>query len=86
MERLKEGTALIDQDDFDNTIGKLDRVLSKLVEWGRQSPEIVDLYNRQTLKHHAEDMIAAGQKILKDLASWAEATTPINNQSDFLHK
>jgi hypothetical protein len=55
----------VHQDDFDNTIGKLDRVLSKMVLWGKDKN--VDLPNKQTLKHHAEDMIAAGQKILKDL-------------------
>lgn len=74
------------QDDFDQTIGRLDRVLSKLVGWGRdakkmneelakeedlESPFDSDTYldppNQQTLKHHAEDMIAAGEKILKDL-------------------
>ena len=53
------------QDDFDNTIGKLDRVLSKMVIWGKDP--MMDLPNKQTLKHHAEDMIAAGQKILRDL-------------------
>jgi len=56
----------VHQDDFDNTIGRLDRVLSKLVLWGKDQD--IDLPNKQTLKHHAEDMIAAGQKILKDLA------------------
>lgn len=64
----------INQDDFDNTIGKLDRVLSKLVEWGRRAPEDLDIFNRQTLKHHAEDMIAAGQKILRDVGQDMEGT------------
>jgi hypothetical protein len=62
------------QADFDMTIGRLDRVLSKMVDWGRlvksQSgviDPVIDIANQQTLKHHAEDMIAAGNKILKDL-------------------
>lgn len=69
------------QQDFDMTIGRLDRILSKMVGWGRDvknynrplddenSTSIcpVDNANQQTLKHHAEDMILAGQKILKDL-------------------
>lgn len=55
----------VHQDDFDNTIGRLDRVLSKMVLWG--SDQDLDTPNRQTLKHHAEDMIGAGEKILKDL-------------------
>jgi len=56
------------QVDFDLTIGRLDNVLSKLVNWGR-GHEHLDVANKQTLKHHAEDMIAAGQKILKDLGA-----------------
>lgn len=57
------------REDFDITIGQLDRVLSKLVLWGKQTREhnILDNPDRQTLKHHAEDMIAAGQKILECL-------------------
>jgi hypothetical protein len=59
-----------DQNEFDLTIGQLDRVLSKLVSWGMVTKEpicMIDRYNCQTLKHHAEDMIAAGEKILKDI-------------------
>lgn len=67
------------QDEFDLTIGRLDRVLSKLVGWGRICADglnnvEIDEANRQTLKHHAEDMIAAGQKILKDIGKNVEAT------------
>jgi hypothetical protein len=78
------------QNDFDLTIGQLDRVLSKLVGWGRLAKlrrendrlpasrsielEGLDEPNQQTLKHHAEDMIAAGQKILKDLGKSVEGT------------
>lgn len=54
----------VEQTDLDSTIGRLDHVLSKLVLWSKAQ---LDEPNRQTLKHHAEDMIAAGQKILKDL-------------------
>ncbi len=62
---------------FDTTIGTLDRVLSLMVNWGRNiakskeeviNPDyILDEPDQQTLKHHAEDMIAAGEKILRDL-------------------
>ncbi len=59
------------QGEFDLTIGQLDRILSKLVGWGRVARKrgnvSLDDANQQTLKHHAEDMIAAGHKILKDL-------------------
>lgn len=44
------------QESFDNTIGRLDRVLSLLLE--RE-----DEANRQTLKHHADDLIGVGQKM-----------------------
>lgn len=66
-----------DQDNFDITIGRLDRVLSLLVNWGRsvkrQDGEL-DEPNTQTLKHHAEDMIAAGEKILRDIGVIVEGT------------
>lgn len=35
---------------------------------------LLDEENQQTLKHHAEDMIAAGEKILKDLGKGVEGT------------
>lgn len=54
------------QTEFDLTIGRLDRILSLLVNHGRRK-DFLDEANRQTLKHHAEDMIVAGQKIIKDL-------------------
>jgi hypothetical protein len=56
--------ANLNQDDFDLTIGRLDHILSKLLLFIKD----IDVSNRQTLKHHAEDMIAAGNKILKELS------------------
>lgn len=72
----------VNQDEFDLTIGRLDRTLSKLVIWGKAVRQYgktgpwpqVDEANAQTLKHHAEDMVAAGQKILKDLGENIEGT------------
>lgn len=65
------------QYDFDHTIGRLDRILSEMVFYGKQVKKgkdgmvagggLLDLHNIQTLKHHAEDMILAGQKILRDI-------------------
>lgn len=65
------------QDKFDLTIGRLDNILSLLVNWSKylgnqaynseKSNEVLDLEkaaNIQTLKHHAEDMISAGESIL----------------------
>lgn len=69
------------QEEFDITIGRLDRVLSLMVNWAKDVRKVndrvddgsitgidcIDPANQQTLKHHAEDMIAAGQKILECL-------------------
>lgn len=62
----------MNRDEFDVTIGRLDRVLSKMVLWGLDGS--LDIADRQTLKHHAEDAIAAGQKILKDLGKEIQGT------------
>lgn len=70
--------------EFDQVIGTLDFVLSKLVGYAKAFPGQVSKPNQQTLKHHAEDMIAAGECILKNLGKGvkgtpqpeAEATTP----------
>ena len=55
------------QKRFDNTIGRLDRVLSELVNYGKGKSGVLDDENRQTLKHHAEDMVAAAQSIMKHI-------------------
>jgi hypothetical protein len=66
------------QSAFDITIGRLERILSLLVGWAKQAPqgpsEFLDPPNLQTLKHHAEDMIAAGNKILECLGKGVEGT------------
>jgi hypothetical protein len=73
------------QDEFDRTIGRLDRVLSEMMGYARgaQSRQnegvntfdaIMDEPNQQTLKHHAEDMVAAGHAILKLLGKEVQAT------------
>ncbi len=48
---------------FDNMIGRLDRLLSELIDFAKN--EVYDKPDEQTLKHHAEDMIGAGNKILE---------------------
>lgn len=58
------------QDLFNSTIGQLDHVLSLLVLHAKKGD--LDEANRQTLKHHAEDMIAAGQCILGKLGDAQE--------------
>lgn len=55
---------------FDVTIGQLDRVLSELMLFKRACKRgALDEADRQTLKHHAEDMRAAADTILADLFS-----------------
>lgn len=78
------GTDMDTQADFDLVVGQLDRVLSRLVLWGKEwkhreqlgglTCTVMDQANAQTLKHHAEDMVAAGQKILRDLGEGVEGT------------
>lgn len=48
---------------FDEMIGRLDRVLSEfLIEAARAE---LDEADRQTIKHHADDLIGVGQKALR---------------------
>ena len=59
--------------EFDEVIGKLDFILSKLMLYRKEAKEgALSKPNRQTLKHHAEDMIAAGEVILKTLGKEQE--------------
>lgn len=51
---------------FDLAIGRLDHVMSQLIGWAKDKTR--EDADKQTLKHHAEDMIAAGEKILIELA------------------
>ncbi len=59
------------QDKFDLMIGRLDRILSEMIAAAQivnsntLEMTIMDSMNTQTLKHHAEDMIGAGKKILE---------------------
>jgi hypothetical protein len=52
-------------------IGDLDSILSKIIlfaddyDVAKTSGDLQTTANYQTLKHHAEDMIGAGQKVLK---------------------
>lgn len=57
------------REKFDLTIGQLDRVLSVLIGLTEESDPIpgLDGNDVQTVKHHAEDMIGAGEKILANL-------------------
>ena len=71
------------QANFDSDVGRLDWVLSRMMTYARlcealenacamtgeqlEMATVITAENRQTLKHHAEDMLAAGQAILKKL-------------------
>lgn len=60
------------QKKFDKTIGKLDRILSKMIEYSG-TLEALDEPNIQTLKHHAEDMVGAGEKVLRNITANSKA-------------
>lgn len=53
------------RDEFDLVIGQLDRVLSEFLTL--YSPGL-DEADRQTLKHHADDLIGVGKKMHAELA------------------
>lgn len=55
---------LRDQQDFDIVIGRLDRILSEFLILTNKS---FDEANKQTLKHHADDLIGVGNKVLENL-------------------
>lgn len=57
---MKEPT----REEFDQVIGRLDRLLSEFLLL-TQAP--VDEADRQTLKHHADDLVGVGQKALSNL-------------------
>lgn len=52
------------RDDFDLTIGRLDRLLSEFLLLAESQ---LDEADRQTIKHHAEDLISVGSAALKRL-------------------
>jgi len=51
---------------FDNMIGRLDRILSEFLVVAEQPMDEAD---RQTIKHHADDLIGVGSAALKRIAS-----------------
>lgn len=53
------------QGDFDLHIGTLDQILSWMIV---QAAAATDPVNRQTLKHHADDLVGVGEKVLSALA------------------
>ena len=52
---------------FDHMIGRLDRVLSEFLATAEEPHFELDRADRQTLKHHADDLIGVGQKALEIL-------------------
>lgn len=59
-------------DDFDLMIGRLDRSISEMMVAAKE-PGITPA-DRQTLKHHAEDVIAAGERVLELHREWKAKT------------
>jgi hypothetical protein len=61
------------QDQFDKLVGRLDRILSELT---LASKDDLDAANRQTLKHHAEDVVACGKAVLRRLGYGHDEPAP----------
>lgn len=67
---MGSSASLVSASSFDLMIGKLDHILSQMIISSKvlaESPYLESEVQRQTLKHHAEDMIGAGQKVLSNL-------------------
>jgi hypothetical protein len=56
------------RESFDAMIGRLDRVLSEFLLAAREDGEELDEADRQTIKHHAEDLIGVGKAALTAIA------------------
>lgn len=65
--KLSDAFPRSDRLNFDLVIGRLDHVLSQLIGFAKAKDKSRDDADKQTLKHHAEDMIMAGEKILSEL-------------------
>lgn len=61
----------ITEHDQIQATGKLDRAISEMMVWAEFS-HLTDLAAKQTLKHHAKDMVAAGKHILAKLSGVRE--------------
>lgn len=65
--------------EFNQRIGELDFSLSVMMRYARHAAEgKLSEPNRQTMKHHAENMIAAGHAILKKLGKTDQTAQPLN--------
>lgn len=73
--------------EFDRAIGQLDYCLSCLMVFAKRVEQgALSLPNRQTLKHHAEDMEAAAKAIYKRLGIAQEGTPQPKPKTDFVDK
>ena len=57
-------------DQVERLTGSLDRKISELMLMSKELPSL-DTADRQTLKHHSEDLIAAAQMMLQRLKAYA---------------
>ena len=57
--------------EFDARIGRLDRCLSEFLDLFSID---IDEPDRQTLKHHADDLIGVGNSMLEKLKRYAKST------------
>lgn len=69
----------ISQEHLDLTIGRLDHLLSEFLGLYRDD---LDEANRQTLKHHADDLIGVGKKMQEELSK--PLSQPQQSREEFL--
>lgn len=60
---------MIDRAEFDARIGRLDRCLSEFLDLFSSD---IDNPDRQTLKHHADDLIGVGNAMLEKIGATNE--------------
>lgn len=63
----------ITRQEFDSRIGRLDRCLSEFLDLFTTE---IDEPDRQTLKHHSEDLIGVGNAMLDKLKSSLNSAPP----------
>jgi hypothetical protein len=55
------------REHFDSVIGRLDRSLSEFLDLYNPEIDSLDNPDKQTLKHHADDLIGVGNAMLEKL-------------------
>lgn len=57
--------------ELNSFVGRLDRIISEMKIWSKVYDSLDDA-DQQTVKHHAEDMMAMGNHVLRKIESAKE--------------